>query len=147
MVEFKLDARDGIPKLMEINGRFWNSLPLAIAAGVDFPFLLYTLGTKGKVPECFEYRVGVKNRWLLGDTRHLVEVFRGRPAGWGDGFPSRWKTLLDFMKFIGRDLHYDDLWLSDPLPFFAEILDMTCQQVARSGSRPRTPAVQEVPNA
>ncbi len=27
MVEFKLDERDNIPKLMEINGRFWGSLP------------------------------------------------------------------------------------------------------------------------
>ena len=43
MVEFKRDARDGRPRLMEINGRFWNSLPLAVASGVDFPFLLYTL--------------------------------------------------------------------------------------------------------
>lgn len=35
MVEFKI-GRDG-PQLMEINGRVWGSLPLAAAAGVDFP--------------------------------------------------------------------------------------------------------------
>jgi predicted ATP-grasp superfamily ATP-dependent carboligase len=35
MVEFKI-GRDG-PRLMEINGRVWGSLPLAVAAGVDFP--------------------------------------------------------------------------------------------------------------
>ena len=40
MVEFKRDLRDGKPKLMEINGRFWGSLQLAISAGVDFPKLL-----------------------------------------------------------------------------------------------------------
>src|SRR5206468_12795896 len=54
MVEFKRDARDGLPRLMEINGRFWNSLPLAIASGVDFPFLLYTLARDGACPPCFE---------------------------------------------------------------------------------------------
>ena len=27
MVEFKLDEKDGMSKLMEINGRFWGSLP------------------------------------------------------------------------------------------------------------------------
>ena len=43
MVELKLDKRDGIPKLMEINGRFWGSLPLAIASGVDFPYLYYQM--------------------------------------------------------------------------------------------------------
>ena len=40
MVEFKADNRDGRPKLMEINGRFWGSLQLAIDAGVDFPAIL-----------------------------------------------------------------------------------------------------------
>jgi predicted ATP-grasp superfamily ATP-dependent carboligase len=37
MVEFKQDERDGIPKLMEINGRFWDSLQPPFDAGVDFP--------------------------------------------------------------------------------------------------------------
>lgn len=147
MVEFKLDPRDGIPKLMEINGRFWNSLPLAVAAGVDFPFLLYTLGTEGDVPECFDYRVGVKSRWLVGDARHLAAVLRGRPAGWADGFPSRWETLRDFMRFTDRDLHYDDLWRVDPLPFFGEVLDALSRQVAGTVSRRRAPAVCEAPNA
>jgi len=48
MVEFKRDKRDGKYKLMEINGRWWGSLPLAVAAGVDFPRLysLYLLNAK-----------------------------------------------------------------------------------------------------
>ncbi len=131
MVEFKLDPRDGVPRLMEINGRFWNSLPLAVAAGVDFPFLLYRLATEGDVPACFDYRVGVKCRWLVGDARHLVEVLRGRPAGWSDRFPSRRDAVRQFMKFLGPDLHYDDLWLSDPLPFFADVADLFLRQVPR----------------
>ncbi len=40
MVEYKLDARTGTPYLMEVNGRFWGSLQLAIDAGVDFPNIL-----------------------------------------------------------------------------------------------------------
>jgi predicted ATP-grasp superfamily ATP-dependent carboligase len=119
MVEFKRDARDGRPKLMEINGRFWNSLPLAIASGVDFPFLLYTLARDGECPERFGYRTGVRGRWLGGDAKHLLEVLRGKPAGWTDRYPSRFRTVVDFLKPAGRDLHYDDLWLSDPVPFFA----------------------------
>src|ERR671914_285893 len=35
MVEFKA-GREG-PKLMEINGRIWGSLPLAVKSGMDFP--------------------------------------------------------------------------------------------------------------
>lgn len=144
MVEFKLDRRDGVPKLMEINGRFWNSLPLAVAAGVDFPFLLYQLATEGEVAECFEYRVGVRCRWLSGDIRHLLEVFWGKPKGWTDGFPSRWRTFVDFMKFIGRDYHYDDLWLSDPLPFFADFADLFIHQFPKVFSRRTLVPVEEM---
>ena len=35
MVEMKTDARTGTPYLMEVNGRFWGSLQLAVDAGVD----------------------------------------------------------------------------------------------------------------
>lgn len=149
MAEFKLDPRDGTAKLMEINARFWNSLPLAVAAGIDFPYLLYKMGTEGDVDECFDYRVGVRCRWLVGDARHLVEVLRGRPTGWTDEFPSRGKTLWDFMKVIGRDLYYDDLWLSDPIPFFAGIADLLFRQVPESlcSRRRRMPAIEERSNA
>jgi predicted ATP-grasp superfamily ATP-dependent carboligase len=46
MVEFKVDPRDNVPKLMEINPRFWGSLPLAIRAGVDFPYILFCWAMK-----------------------------------------------------------------------------------------------------
>lgn len=44
MVEFKL-ADDGDYRLMEINPRLWGSLPLAVAAGVNFPLGLLHLAT------------------------------------------------------------------------------------------------------
>ena len=46
MVEFKLDEKDGKPKLMEVNGRF-GQLPLSIAPGVGFPCLPCTMATEG----------------------------------------------------------------------------------------------------
>ena len=36
MIEFKWDAEDNRPKLIEVNGRFWGSLNLAIRAGWIF---------------------------------------------------------------------------------------------------------------
>lgn len=147
MVEFKLDARDGTAKLMEINGRFWNSLPLAVAAGVDFPYLLYRLGTEGDVPDCFEYRLGVQCRWLVGDLRHLFEVLRGRPRDWPGAFPSRRQTLRAFLRFAARDLHYDVLSLSDPLPAVADVADLLFHQIPSSYRRRRMPAVEEKSDA
>jgi predicted ATP-grasp superfamily ATP-dependent carboligase/protein-tyrosine phosphatase len=39
MTEFKL-SKDGKPYFMELNPRFWGTLPLSIASGLDFPRLL-----------------------------------------------------------------------------------------------------------
>jgi len=45
MVEFRRDSQ-GTPVFMEVNPRFWGTLTLAIASGVDFPrLLLETYGT------------------------------------------------------------------------------------------------------
>ena len=147
MVEFKRDARDGRPVLMEINGRFWNSLPLAIASGVDFPFLLHTLAVRGACPECFDYRIGVRCRWLAGDLRHLVRVLRGRPAGWTDAYPSRLSTLREFLKPAVKDLHYDDLWSTDPLPFFASLVWAGLRGRGGRAADASVPALMRAPDA
>ena len=46
MIEYKIDEATGTPYLMEINGRFWGSLQLAVDAGVDFPALLAAPGPR-----------------------------------------------------------------------------------------------------
>jgi predicted ATP-grasp superfamily ATP-dependent carboligase len=131
MVEFKKDLRDGIPKLMEINGRFWGSLPLAIAAGVDFPYLLCRMMLEGDIEEVATYRIGVRCRWLVGDFVHLGEVLKGPPPGWPGPFPRRAETLRDFCYLFGRDLYYDDFQFCDVKPFFAEVLDYASRRLPR----------------
>ena len=73
MVEFKVDRQSNVPMLMEINGRFWGSLQLAIDAGLNFPYLLYQAmnGMPVAVPNN-AYRIGTKSRWLIGDLDHLL---------------------------------------------------------------------------
>ena len=41
MVEFRYDEASGRAVLLEVNGRFWGSLPLAVHAGCDFPYEFY----------------------------------------------------------------------------------------------------------
>ncbi|MCJ7443258.1 MAG: ATP-grasp domain-containing protein [Methanotrichaceae archaeon] len=65
MVEFRIDPRDGLPKLMEVNPRFWGSLHLSILAGIDFPYLLYKMIIDGDVEPEMEYAEGIKCRWIL----------------------------------------------------------------------------------
>ena len=107
MVEFKLDTKDGEPKLMEVNGRFWGSLPLSIASGVDFPYLLHKMVTEGDVDPVFEYKTGVKCRWLIpGDLLWFVASLRSKNDRLG--------VLREFLRFGGMD--YDILSKGDPLP-------------------------------
>ncbi len=69
MVEFKCGP-DGVA-LMEINGRVWGSLPLAIQSGMNFPVHLARLYLDGEHtfgPEILDdYRIGVRGRDLLRD--------------------------------------------------------------------------------
>ncbi len=143
MMEFKQDSRTGTPFLMEINGRFWGSLQLAIDAGVDFPHLVCQLAL-GQAPETLPlYRAGVKSRWLLGDVDQLcLRLFKSdralclpRPA------PSRWRSVVDFMKFRQRDMHYEIARVDDPRPFLYEL-----SQFARGWTRSAARFVRKLPN-
>lgn len=114
MVEFR--KKDGeAPVFMEVNGRFWNSLPLACYAGVDFPALLARMAEVGDVPLSPGYRTGVRCRWLLGDFRHVVEVWMGPPQGYPEPYPGRLSTLCAMLKPAPRTYHDLFQW-SDPLP-------------------------------
>ena len=107
MVEFKLDEKDGKPKLMEVNGRFWGSLPLSITSGVDFPYLLHKMTTEGDVKPVFEYKAGVKCRWLVpGDMLWLVSSLKNRN--------DKWNVASEFFKFNGME--YDILSKEDFAP-------------------------------
>jgi len=115
MVEFKRDLRDGSLRLMEINGRFWGSLQLAIDAGVDFPALLVDIA-QGRRPATPAYRTGVRTRWLLGDLDALITVMlRGRKrANLPASHPGRLRTLLRF--FSMRQTRLELERCDDPRP-------------------------------
>lgn len=67
MVEFKKDLRDGKFTLMEINPKFWGSLDLSIASGVDFPRLLVKMAFDGDIKPVTQYNIGLKFQWPLPD--------------------------------------------------------------------------------
>jgi predicted ATP-grasp superfamily ATP-dependent carboligase len=106
MVEFKVDPRDGRPKLLEVNPRFWGSLHHAILCGVDFPFLLYRLAVEGDVDRVRGYRVAAKSRSLLhGDLLHFLknpDRFHLRPALYDFSIPDDVLSADDPLPTLGR---------------------------------------------
>jgi len=123
MVEFKIDAKDHVPKLMEINGRFWGSLQLAVDSGVNFPYLLYKAALGDEVPGTLDYKVGVKTRWFLGDLDHLMAIWFKEPKKLSlpKNYPGRWRSLFSFLKFYEKNLKYEMLTWDDPKPGLWEL--------------------------
>jgi len=114
MVEFKIRS-DGTPVLVEVNGRFWGSLALAIEAGVDFPVLTARMAQNMTFEGPPHYRTGLRCRWLLGDLLHLIRVWRGKPREYPGDFPNRWRALAEFMTPVRGTCH-DNFRIDDPLP-------------------------------
>jgi hypothetical protein len=123
MLEFKQDARTGDLFLMEVNGRFWGSLQLAIDAGIDFPWLACELALGRPVASPLEYRTGVTSRWLVGDFDHLLLRLckRNSDLRLPHSAPTRWQVVKDFFQFSGPDLHYEVISLRDPGPALHEL--------------------------
>jgi predicted ATP-grasp superfamily ATP-dependent carboligase len=123
MVEFKVSA-DGTPYLMEINGRFWGSLQLAIDAGVDFPWMLYQLATGQTVDPVDRYVTGVRSRWLMGDLVRLCKVLAGLELPPGPQFPERMRSILQFLNFFDSNTRCEESRWHDIKPFFFELAQL-----------------------
>lgn len=125
MVEYKVDAQTGTPYLMEVNGRFWGSLQLAVDAGVDFPALLVrcALGEPPSTPP--SYRTGIRSRWWWGDVDQLLALLRHSPAELAlpPDAPTRSRALLDFFTLWRPGDRNEIFRWSDPTPVLRESLD------------------------
>jgi len=112
MVEFRLDARNGKPVLMEINPRFWGTLQLAISAGVDFPNLLCDMYEKGDIPSIKDYRTGLTCVSLLP---------RGIASALAAGGASR---LLRTLRYATKSRCFYVESFDDPLPAIGSVMEL-----------------------
>ena len=135
MVEFKRDLRDGKAKLMEINGRFWGTLQLAIACGVDFPSLYLDYLQGKQFPENIrDYRIGLKLKWFFGTLDHLLIRLKNRDKKLNlpPGSPSKWEAFKDFLKIWERNATFDVFDRNDVGPFWFEAQSYVWHLLKRS---------------
>ena len=123
MVEYRIDERTGEAVLMEVNGRFWGSLQLAVDAGVNFPRLLLEV-SQGKSPPVPTYREGDHVRWWFGDLVRTLRILKGQPATYPGSFPSRWTSIKDFLGPQPSGTRNEVLRLSDPWPVVGQVLSI-----------------------
>ena len=89
-------------KLLEANPRFWGSVPLAIANGVDFPVLLCRAAMGMEIPK-IENKKSVRARIFFSDSLSaLLNICRGRRVGY---------HLGDYFNF--GNLYLDDIDFND----------------------------------
>ncbi len=105
MIEFKKEESSGTYYLMEINAKFWGSLDLALAAGVNFPRMLIDEAL-GIEPVQAQYKNGLRFQWILnGDLFHILQ----KPGS----FPSFFRDLFAAS---------NDIWFRDPLPNLFQLI-------------------------
>lgn len=124
MVEYKVDRRSGRAYLMEINGRFWGSILLASAAGLDLPYLYWKMLNGIEISdEEKQYRIGIRGRNLVGDTKCLLKCLKGKPRDWPGEMESPGSAVKSYCNsFIDKQTKEMLLTSDDPLPFFARLI-------------------------
>ena len=103
-VEYKVDPRDGVPKLLDVNARTWGYHTLGSAAGVDFPYLLWLMAC-GQPISPADARPGVGWMRMLFDVPAAAAALRTGQL-----------TVRDYLRSFRRPLAHAILAADDPLP-------------------------------
>jgi predicted ATP-grasp superfamily ATP-dependent carboligase len=126
MVEYRWDAPRDEAVLMEINGRFWGSFPLAAQAGAGFALLSYQAGSGLPFANLPPPRAPLRCRMLSTELKRLVRLLLHPERVADRAFQvSRPRVLLDFLLnyLRPRVCYYVWSW-RDPLPFFTDLRNL-----------------------
>lgn len=119
MFEYRHDPHSGRTVLLEVNPRFWGSLPLALAAGAEFPARLFEMLIEGRdPPRSIGSRPGVIKLNLDYELHALSALFEQRR-----GLIDRARLAASAVRLAARLVtgRSFDSWASDdPAPFRAE---------------------------
>ncbi|MBX0285435.1 ATP-grasp domain-containing protein [Haloarcula salinisoli] len=120
-VGFIRDSETGTFKLLEINPRFWASLPCDIHAGVDYPHYYWQLANGATGPFDPAYRPGTASHFLRGELVHLHSVLTEEYAFVPR--PSVGETVSGMAGSLLEQPNFDVFSLDDPRPFLRDTLN------------------------
>lgn len=138
MLEYKRDCRNGTPVLMEVNGRFWGSLQLAIDSGVDFPYLSSQLALGRPLDLPATYTVGHRTRWWIGDLDHLLIRVLNRDRAVVGG-SAKMRSVWDFVRSSAPGVRNEVVRVDDPIPACRELWRYAWDLANAVGRRLRRP--------
>ena len=133
MVEYRHDPETGRNWLMEINGRFWGSMPLASHSGAEFAWESYRraiLGQSDAVQPDIKSR---RARYMIPETKRLIQLLFKRRAIADPLFkPTPLADLRDYLGgFFDPKMRYYLFRWSDPGPFLSDIKTVMMKAVRR----------------
>ncbi len=126
MVEYRLDPQTGKAVLMEINGRFWGSFPLAVQCGAGFALLAYLVNGLGRTAALGEVRTGLRCRMMATEIKRLIRILLA-PQKISDPFfeSAPGKELQRFWKdFFRSEVGYYVWSQDDPAPFWVDLTNI-----------------------
>ena len=109
-LEYKLDSRDGEYKLLDVNARTWGYHSVGPAAGVDFPYLLFSDQLGQQVPRTLG-RPGVRWVRLTTDVPNAILDMRARTL--------RPRDYLSSLRGVDTEAVFS---ARDPLPGIYELM-------------------------
>ena len=122
--EFKRDSRDNIYKLMEVNGRHNRSTLLAVACGLNIPWLQYRHLAQGELPSQSSYRTGVYWISLEKDVSYSLRYLRKERY-----------SIVEYLLPYFKPNVLDVLTWKDPIPFLARCFYLLRQVIRYPFSR------------
>ena len=123
MVEYRYDQATDTYYFMEINGRFWGSLPLAIAAGVPFAAALVASSVENTPKLTQPLYTSLYCRFMIPELRRLARLMF-QPKAIQDPYYnySRVRELGKFfLLFFRPRTRYYLFSVSDPGPFLTDL--------------------------
>lgn len=118
MFEFRQDPASGEHVLLEVNPRFWGSLPLALAAGADFPAMLWDAASGRALASCAVSREGLVRRSMTAELDRIGNA--ADAAGTASGRLRALAGLAPLAASLVRPERFDSWAADDPAPFHAE---------------------------
>jgi predicted ATP-grasp superfamily ATP-dependent carboligase len=133
MVEYRYDPVAARYWLMEINGRFWGSMPLASHSGAEFAWESYRRAILGQTDLIQPQIKPRRARYMIPETKRLIQLLFKRGAIADPLFkPTPLKDLGQYLGgFFDRKMRYYLFQLSDPGPFFSDIKSVLIKAARR----------------
>lgn len=132
MVEYRFDPNTGRAVLMEINGRYWGSYPLAMHSEANFALLSYFLESQLGMPQLSAVKSGFRCRMVVTEIKRLARIVLHTHLILDRSFRiDRTAEVVRFMlDFFRPNVRYYVWRFSDPLPFIADFGNL-CRKLLR----------------